>query len=131
MGDFAPVDILVSYPRLDHKLRIASPKEAKYRAPKAVWDRVEQSECDKNIWWGVDPLEAVKGADVVVTDTWYAISFSLIVSNNDLISIKRFLVFHPSPPPVPIQTGNSCIVCLGSNKKSMTKLVFVSFSCLS
>ena len=62
--------MLVTYPRLGHKLRIASPEDEKYRAPKAVWDRVVQLECDKNIWWGKDPKEAVQGADLVVTDTW-------------------------------------------------------------
>ena len=63
-------DLLVTYPRLSHKLRVASPEDAKYRAPKAVWDRVVDLQCDKSIWWGKDPKEAVEGADVVVTDTW-------------------------------------------------------------
>ena len=74
VGDSANVlhDMLVSYPRLGHKLRIASPEDAKYRAPKPVWDRVVQLGCDKGIWWGKDPKEAVQGADLVVTDTWYA-----------------------------------------------------------
>jgi len=72
VGDSANVlhDMLVTYPRLGHKLRIASPKDAKYRAPKPVWDRVVELGCDKDIWWGEDPAEAVHGADVVVTDTW-------------------------------------------------------------
>lgn len=72
VGDSANVlhDMLVTYPRLGHKLRIASPEDAKYRAPKAVWDRVVELGCDKGIWWGKDPKEAVQGADVVVTDTW-------------------------------------------------------------
>ncbi|KAJ7580916.1 ornithine carbamoyltransferase 1 [Mycena floridula] len=35
-----------------------------------VWDKVKELGCDKGIWWGVDPKEAVKGADVVITDTW-------------------------------------------------------------
>lgn len=70
VGDSANVlhDMLVTYPRLGHSLRIASPE--KYRAPQAVWDKVVELECDKNILWTADPLEAVKGADVVVTDTW-------------------------------------------------------------
>lgn len=73
VGDSANVlhDMLVSYPRLGHKLRIASPEDAKYRAPTPVWDRVIELGCDKNIWWGKDPKEAVQGADLVVTDTWY------------------------------------------------------------
>ncbi|KAM6499375.1 ornithine carbamoyltransferase [Amanita muscaria] len=70
VGDPANVlhDMLVTYPRLGHHFRVASPE--KYRAPKAVWDRVLELECDKGIWWGSDPREAVHGADVVVTDTW-------------------------------------------------------------
>ncbi|KAF9260338.1 mitochondrial ornithine carbamoyltransferase [Marasmius fiardii PR-910] len=70
VGDSANVlhDMLVTYPRLGHRLRIASPE--KYRAPREVWDRVEELGCDKGIWWGSDPREAVYGADVVVTDTW-------------------------------------------------------------
>ena len=70
VGDSANVlhDMLVTYPRLGHKLRVASPKQ--YRAPSQVWDRVVELGCDKDIWWGEDPKEAVHGADVVVTDTW-------------------------------------------------------------
>ncbi|KAF5334485.1 hypothetical protein D9611_013794 [Ephemerocybe angulata] len=70
VGDAANVlhDMLVTYPRLGHKLRVASPPQ--YRAPAEVWRRVEELGCDKDIWWGEDPKEAVKGADVVVTDTW-------------------------------------------------------------
>ena len=70
VGDSANVlhDMLVSYPRMGHQLRVASPKQ--YRAPSQVWDRVVELGCDKNIWWGENPKEAVHGADVVVTDTW-------------------------------------------------------------
>ncbi|KAG5719138.1 hypothetical protein E4T56_gene11858 [Termitomyces sp. T112] len=70
VGDSANVlhDMLVTYPRLGHTLRVASP--AQYRAPPQVWDRVVELGCDKRIWWGADPKEAVNGADVVVTDTW-------------------------------------------------------------
>ncbi|KAJ7368600.1 ornithine carbamoyltransferase 1 [Mycena albidolilacea] len=76
VGDSANVlhDMLVTFPRLGHKLRVATPGGlgGKYAAPTAVWDRVVELECDKNdgIWWGADPKEAVKGADVVITDTW-------------------------------------------------------------
>ncbi|KAI0791347.1 mitochondrial ornithine carbamoyltransferase [Abortiporus biennis] len=72
VGDSANVlhDMLVAYPRLGHKLRIASPENEKYRAPKEVWKRVEELECDKGIHWCTDPREAVQGADVVITDTW-------------------------------------------------------------
>ena len=70
VGDSANVlhDMLVTYPRLGHQLRVASPKQ--YRAPPQVWDRVVELGCDKNIWWGEDPKEAVRDADVVITDTW-------------------------------------------------------------
>ncbi|KIK60052.1 hypothetical protein GYMLUDRAFT_168704 [Collybiopsis luxurians FD-317 M1] len=73
VGDSANVlhDMLVTYPRLGHSLRVASPlNPLKYRAPKEVWNRVEELGCDMGIWWGEDPKEAVSGADVVVTDTW-------------------------------------------------------------
>ncbi|KII90319.1 hypothetical protein PLICRDRAFT_696915 [Plicaturopsis crispa FD-325 SS-3] len=72
VGDSANVlhDMLVTYPRLGHKLRVASPDQPKYRAPAEVWSRVQELGCDKGIWWGADPREAVHGADVVVTDTW-------------------------------------------------------------
>ena len=54
VGDPANVlhDMLVTYPRLGHQLRVASPKQ--YRAPSQVWDRVVELGCDKNIWWGED-----------------------------------------------------------------------------
>lgn len=72
VGDSANVlhDMLVTYPRLGHKLRVASPENERYRAPKPVWDRVVELGCDKDILWTADPREAVKGADLVVTDTW-------------------------------------------------------------
>lgn len=72
VGDSANVlhDMLVAFPRLGHKMRIATPEDPKYRAPKEVWDTVTRLGCDKNIWWGTDPKEAVKDADVVCTDTW-------------------------------------------------------------
>lgn len=72
VGDSANVlhDMLVTYPRLGHTLQVASPDNAKYRAPTPVWDRVVELGCDKSIKWTADPREAVCGADVVVTDTW-------------------------------------------------------------
>ena len=65
-------DMLVTYPRLGHQLRIASPPQPQYQPPKPVWDRVVELGCDKHIFWSSDPREAVKNADVVITDTWYA-----------------------------------------------------------
>ena len=72
VGDSANVlhDMLVSYPRMGHTLRVASPADKRYRAPEPVWERVVALGCDKNIHWTTDPREAVNGADVVVTDTW-------------------------------------------------------------
>jgi ornithine carbamoyltransferase len=88
IGDSANVlhDMLVTYPRLGHKLRVASPEDAKYRAPKPVWDRVVELGCDKGIWWGQDPAEAVHGADIVVTDTWYAVVFDVKACTVDCFS---------------------------------------------
>ncbi|PPQ95951.1 hypothetical protein CVT26_016117 [Gymnopilus dilepis] len=70
IGDSANVlhDMLVTYPRLGHTLRVASPRQ--YRAPKEVWDRVWGLGCDERIEWVEDPKEALKGANVVYTDTW-------------------------------------------------------------
>ncbi|THH06179.1 hypothetical protein EW146_g9695 [Bondarzewia mesenterica] len=72
VGDSANVlhDMLVTYPRLGHTLRVATPPQAAYQCPKPVWDRVVELESDKMITWTADPREAVSGADVVVTDTW-------------------------------------------------------------
>ena len=72
VGDSANVlhDMLVAYPRLGHKVRVACPENDKYRPPKAVWDRVVELGCDKDILVTKDPREAVHGADLVVTDTW-------------------------------------------------------------
>lgn len=70
--------MLVTYPRLGHNLRIATPPKPAYQAPTPVWDRVKELKCDEKIWWGTDPKEAVHGANVVVTDTWYS-SFTLFI----------------------------------------------------
>ncbi|KIJ95629.1 hypothetical protein K443DRAFT_682894 [Laccaria amethystina LaAM-08-1] len=87
VGDSANVlhDMLVTYPRLGHHLRVASPVQ--YRAPKEVWDRVVELGCDKGIWWGEDPREAVHGADVVVTDTW-------ISMGQEAEKAERLQAFH-------------------------------------
>jgi ornithine carbamoyltransferase len=85
VGDCANVlhDMLVTYPRLGHSLRIATPPQPAYQAPTPVWDRVKELKCDEKIWWGTDPREAVQGADVVVTDTWYS-TFKVIHLRADL-----------------------------------------------
>ncbi|KAH9979546.1 Aspartate/ornithine carbamoyltransferase [Lactifluus volemus] len=72
VGDSTNVlhDMLVTYPRLGHNLRIATPPKPVYQAPAPVWERVKELKCDKKIWWGTDPKEAVHGANVVITDTW-------------------------------------------------------------
>jgi ornithine carbamoyltransferase len=69
--------MLVTYPRLGHSLRVATPPQPAYQAPGPVWDRVKELKCDEKICWGTDPREAVQGADVVVTDTWYS-NFKII-----------------------------------------------------
>ena len=81
--------MLVTYPRLGHQLRVASPDNPKYRAPAPVWDRVVELGCDKGIWWGADPKEAVHGADVVVTDTWYVLLFGNPHPTLNSLSIRR------------------------------------------
>jgi ornithine carbamoyltransferase len=68
-------DMLVAYPRLGMKVRVATPPQKAYQCPAPVWDRVLELGCEKGITWTNDPVEALHGADVVVTDTWFAISF--------------------------------------------------------
>jgi len=91
LGDSTNVlhDMLVVFPRLGHQMRVATPNDPQYRCPAPVWARVEELECDKGILWTEDPREAVHGADVVVTDTWYARGYrsavySLGLSSQDL-----------------------------------------------
>jgi ornithine carbamoyltransferase len=73
LGDSSNVlhDMLVSFPRLGHKMRVATPPNPAYRCPDPVWNRVKELGCDKDITWTDDPREAVHGADLVITDTWY------------------------------------------------------------
>ncbi|KAB5590620.1 Ornithine carbamoyltransferase [Ceratobasidium theobromae] len=72
LGDSSNVlhDILVALPRLGHKVRVGTPPQQAYQCPKPVWDRAKALGCDKDIFWTDNPFEAVRGADVVVTDTW-------------------------------------------------------------
>lgn len=70
VGDPANVlnDMLVTYPRLGCRMQVASPNG--YKPIPEVWNRVKELGCDEGISWSDDPREAVKGADVVITDTW-------------------------------------------------------------
>lgn len=67
-------DMLVAYPRLGIHLSVAVPKG--YERDEIVWGEMqdglkEQTEWTKGqITWCNDPKEALKDADVVVTDTW-------------------------------------------------------------
>lgn len=72
LGDSTNVlhDMLVTYPRMGHKVRVAVPPNAAYQCPEAVWNVVKELGCDKHITWTKDPQEAVYGANVIVTDTW-------------------------------------------------------------
>ena len=72
LGDSTNVlhDMLVAYPRLGHKVRVAVPPNSAYQCPKPVWNLVKELDCEQHITWTHDPLEAVNGANVVVTDTW-------------------------------------------------------------
>lgn len=72
VGDSTNVlhDMLVTYPRLGHSLRVATPKDPKYAPPPAVLARVKELGCDKGIVFTHDPKEAVRKADIVMTDTW-------------------------------------------------------------
>ncbi|KAH9475414.1 Ornithine carbamoyltransferase, mitochondrial [Psilocybe cubensis] len=70
VGDCANVlnDMLVTYPRLGHKVKVAAPLQ--YRSPPEVMARVKELGCDQNIEWFEDPKEAVWNANVIVNDTW-------------------------------------------------------------
>ncbi|KZO97377.1 ornithine carbamoyltransferase [Calocera viscosa TUFC12733] len=70
LGDSTNVlhDMLVTYPRLGANVKVAVPKA--YPCPGEVWDRVHELGCEKRIDWSSDPLQAVRDADIVVTDTW-------------------------------------------------------------
>ncbi|CCA69899.1 probable ornithine carbamoyltransferase precursor [Serendipita indica DSM 11827] len=72
LGDSTNVlhDMLVTFPRLGHKMQVATPNDPQYRCPTPVWNRVKELGCDSGITWVEDPREAVKDADVVITDTW-------------------------------------------------------------
>lgn len=75
-------EMLVTLPRLGINLSVATPKG--YERDEEVWETMQegfesQSKSDEDsgravtigqVTWTNDPLEAVKDADVIVTDTW-------------------------------------------------------------
>ncbi|EPQ29891.1 uncharacterized protein PFL1_02564 [Pseudozyma flocculosa PF-1] len=73
-------DMLVAYPRLGINLAVAAPKGKAYERDQVVWGTMQDglAELKRNptgvasghVTWSNDPLEAVKDADVIVTDTW-------------------------------------------------------------
>lgn len=67
-------DMLVAYPRLGINLSVAAPKG--YERDEIVWGEMQDGLKEPTEWtkgqvtWTNDPKEALKDADVVVTDTW-------------------------------------------------------------
>jgi ornithine carbamoyltransferase len=60
--------MLVTYPRLGLRLRIATPKG--YPIAEDVLQFAQNSSPVGSIFSTMNPKEAVEGADVIVTDTW-------------------------------------------------------------
>ncbi|CBQ73942.1 probable ornithine carbamoyltransferase precursor [Sporisorium reilianum SRZ2] len=74
-------DMLVAYPRLGIHLAVATPKGAAYQRDDLVWGTMQDglSALSKagtspvalgQVSWTNDPSEAVRDADIIVTDTW-------------------------------------------------------------
>lgn len=74
-------DMLVAYPRLGINLSVATPKGSAYARDELVWGTMQDglSALSKSgtspvalgqVTWSNDPAEAVKDADIIVTDTW-------------------------------------------------------------
>ena len=67
-------DMLVAYPRLGIHLAVAVPRG--YERDEVVWGEMQDGLRESTEWskgqvtWCNDPKEALKDADVVVTDTW-------------------------------------------------------------
>ena len=67
-------DMLVAYPRLGIHLAVAAPKG--YERDEIVWGEMQDGLREPTEWakghvsWTNDPKEALKDADIVVTDTW-------------------------------------------------------------
>lgn len=70
--------MLVSFPRLGIHLSVATPRG--YARDDEVWGRMQDGlhaqrktgseNSTAEVTWSNDPLEAVKDADIIVTDTW-------------------------------------------------------------
>lgn len=83
--------MMVTYPRMGINLQIATPKgyELDQEVLKRATEGIEAAGSDGKIIHTNDPEAAVRGADVVTTDTWYV---SLFVEKS---AIFRMLS-HPS-----------------------------------
>ncbi len=62
-------DMLVTYPRLGMHMSVASPKGYD-KVDERVWAEVEKGGAAENVTLTNSPEEALKDADIVVTDTW-------------------------------------------------------------
>lgn len=74
-------DMLVAYPRLGIHLAVATPKGDAYKRDELVWGTMQDGMSALSssgslpyalgqVSWTNDPLEAIKDADILVTDTW-------------------------------------------------------------
>jgi ornithine carbamoyltransferase len=72
--------MIVSYPRLGINLQIATPEryEVDEEIVRLAVEGIKKEEGKGRLELGHDPEKAVKGADVVVTDTWWVILFPMI-----------------------------------------------------
>lgn len=65
-GNNVANSFLSAAPKFGFALRIATPESLKPDQELLAWAKAEGAE----VTWGVDPAEAVRGADAVITDTW-------------------------------------------------------------
>jgi len=76
-------------------IHVAAATPDKYPFDEEVLNVVKQSCQDgASIQLTTDPLEAVKNADIIVTDTWYFLSQSLLLDTGSL-PLTRLLSSHP------------------------------------